>query len=356
MADALERGRVPVLVDEFEQRVAATTRPPSRTQPARSRRARSACGTAARRRDRARCRPCSRAAGRRPSRSGCGRRGRGRGIGPGRSRPAACPRHRRRRPPGARPRSRAQRARDVGGSPRWRRGRGRTRSATNSFENAGCGHVGGLRRQHDLGVGRDVDLAHAAAGVDDRDAAHLGVVFGRDQHLHRRGQRAVAPRELGAILAERDLVVVGLHAGGLEARRPDVAAAHVPEEHVRTPVVAGRVLAPPGHGQVPPAAVAGAGGGEHHRVAPVRQQLRGRRRVVRGAEPTVAARSALADPGARLRLRRPGTRRSRRPAGCAPAAGAPSPGRWARRGSACAWRRRAARPRWRRSSCPGGGP
>ena len=52
--------------------------------------------------------------------------------------------------------------------------------------------VVGLRRQHQLGVGRHVDLARPVAGIRDRDAADLGVVFGRDEHLQRRRERPVA--------------------------------------------------------------------------------------------------------------------------------------------------------------------
>ena len=75
--------------------------------------------------------------------------------------------------------------------------------------------VGSLGRQHELGVGRDVDLPRAAAGVRDRDATDLGIVFGRDEHLHGRRERSVAARELGAILVESDIVVVGLGAARL---------------------------------------------------------------------------------------------------------------------------------------------
>ena len=73
--------------------------------------------------------------------------------------------------------------------------------------------VVGLRRQHELGIGRDVDLAHPVAGIRDRDAADLGVVFGRDEHFQRCRERSVVPGELGAILVERDVVGVGLGAG-----------------------------------------------------------------------------------------------------------------------------------------------
>ena len=120
-------------------------------------------------------------------------------------------------------------------------------------------------------------------------------------------QRSVAARELGAILVEGDLVVVGLGAARLKARRPYLAAVDVSEEDVGAPVVARRVLAPPGHRQIAPAAVARARRREHHRVAAVREQVGGGRRAVRGDEPPPAGRLDVPDFGGRLRLRRPGT-------------------------------------------------
>ena len=79
------------------------------------------------------------------------------------------------------------------------------------------GDVVRLRRQHQFGIGGDLDLAHAAARIRDRDAADFGIVFGRDHHLHRRRQRSVVTDEFGAILVEDDVVPVGLDAGWLEA-------------------------------------------------------------------------------------------------------------------------------------------
>ena len=95
--------------------------------------------------------------------------------------------------------------------------------------------VGGGRRQHELGVRRDLDVPRAAAGVRDRDAAYLGVVLRRDDDLERRGDRSVVPDELGAILGERDVVAVRLHAARLVAGGPDLAALHVAQEDVGCP-------------------------------------------------------------------------------------------------------------------------
>ena len=70
------------------------------------------------------------------------------------------------------------------------------------------GDVGGLGRDDDLGVGRHLDVARALAGVGDRHAANLRVVFGGNDDVEERVQLAVAPREGGAIRAEGDGVVV----------------------------------------------------------------------------------------------------------------------------------------------------
>ena len=59
----------------------------------------------------------------------------------------------------------------------------RIRSATNSLENAGWARSARAGAEHDLGVGRDLDVAPHAAHVGERDAADLGIVLGRDDDL-----------------------------------------------------------------------------------------------------------------------------------------------------------------------------
>ena len=172
-----------------------------------------------------------------------------------------------------------------------------------------------------------------------------------------RRQRSVAARELGAILVERDIIVVGLGAARLKSRRPDVAAVDVAQKDVGAPVVAGGVLAPACDRQIAPAAVTRAGGGEHHGVAAVREQLRGRasrrarwsaagRRAARSRD-LVAADFASAAQGrrdrdvARRALLQQQLRRLDDRLGVEP-----RPHRAVR----------AARRRWRRSSCPDDAP
>ena len=222
---ALEGGGVAMLVDQVEHRLRAMLRPPSRRRCARSRRVRPARGGAGRRPDRARCRPCWTAGGRRSPRS-AGRtswprpRNRARSVSTS-GLPTASPSTiarcaaqisgSRRRAPPPRRQDGAQLGEILGRDEQLREGRMRD--------------VVGLRRQHQFGIGGHVDLARPVAGIGDRDAADLGVVFGRDEHLQRGRQRAVAPGELGAILVEDDVIGVGFDAAGLEAGRPDLAAA-----------------------------------------------------------------------------------------------------------------------------------
>jgi len=62
--------------------------------------------------------------------------------------------------------------------------------------------IGGLRRQHQLGIGGELDLPRAGACIRDRDAADFGIILGRDEHLHCRRKGSVVACELGAILVK----------------------------------------------------------------------------------------------------------------------------------------------------------
>ena len=68
----------------------------------------------------------------------------------------------------------------------------------------GMRDVGALGREDEFGVGRDLDVARAASGIRDRYPANFGVVLGGDDHVQSRRQRAVAARDLGAVLIEDD--------------------------------------------------------------------------------------------------------------------------------------------------------
>ena len=155
------------------------------------------------------------------------------------------------------------------------------------------GGVGGLRSEHDLGVGGQLDLAHPGAVIGERHPAQLGVVFLGDHHLQPAGDRAVAADDLRTILGEGDLVAVRLDAARLVARRPDLAALHIAKEEIGPPAVAGGVFPEAGDGDVAnagarrgavEAAVPGARRGDHQRVAAVAEEMAARHRLVGGRE------------------------------------------------------------------------
>jgi len=76
-------------------------------------------------------------------------------------------------------------------------------------------HVGRQFGQHHFGIGGDLDLADAGTAVGNRQAAHLGVVFGRDDDFEDGRQRAVAPRETRPVLGEDHPVLIGFDRSGL---------------------------------------------------------------------------------------------------------------------------------------------
>ncbi len=144
--------------------------------------------------------------------------------------------------------------------------------------------VRGLGAQHQLGVRSHLDVVRAAGGIAQREASDLGIVFRGHLYLERGHDVAVAADDLGAVLSEAHLVHRRLRGAGLVARRPDAARLEIAQQDVTAGVVARRVFAPARHRQIVPAAVARAGGGEHHRVATVREQVGLRRGVVRAAQ------------------------------------------------------------------------
>ena len=139
-------------------------------------------------------------------------------------------------------------------------------------------------------------------------AANFGVVFRRNDDFEHRGDRSIAPDELGSILAEPDIVAGRFDAARLVARGPYLAAADIAQKDIGAPIVARGVFAPARNRQIMPSTVAGAGSREHHRVAAVGEQMDLRCRGVRGAQaarPSGSSRSRTA--ARRLDFLRPRT-------------------------------------------------
>src|SRR6185312_14660459 len=150
--------------------------------------------------------------------------------------------------------------------------------------------VVGVRGEHDLGIGGQLDLPELITQVGNRYAADFGVVFRRNRHFQGRYDRAVASDDFRAPLGEGDLVTGRRHAAGLVARRPNSVGARIAKENIRSPSVAGDILAPSCDSDIAPAAVSRSRRGQHYRVPAVREQMRPRRAIVRRDEPALRRR------------------------------------------------------------------
>ena len=129
--------------------------------------------------------------------------------------------------------------------------------------------VGGRRCQHELGIRGDVQVPVAIAGVGERDAAHLRIVFGRNQHFQHRRHRGIDAHKFRAILGEGHRIAIGFDTARLVTGGPHEAAVDVTQEKIAAQVIARRVLTPPGYREISPAAITGTRCGEHHRVVSV---------------------------------------------------------------------------------------
>src|SRR4029079_16724644 len=78
--------------------------------------------------------------------------------------------------------------------------------------------------------------------------------------------------------------VIRLDPARLVARGPDLAALYVAQEDVAAPIVARAVFAPARDPEVSPVTVPRANARQHDRVATVREQVRFRHCLVRGAK------------------------------------------------------------------------
>ena len=80
------------------------------------------------------------------------------------------------------------------------------------------------RCKNDLQIRSHLDLTRAQPMVGDRKASDLGVVFGGDDDLQQRRDRAVGAMDASTILGEHHFVAVRLLAGRLSSRRPHLPA------------------------------------------------------------------------------------------------------------------------------------
>ena len=76
------------------------------------------------------------------------------------------------------------------------------------------------------------------------------------------------------VFSEDNLVLLRLRTDRLIGRRPHQAAFGVAHEEIASPCIPGYILAPARDGDVPPVTVAGAGSGNHDRIATVGKEVR----------------------------------------------------------------------------------
>ncbi len=86
----------------------------------------------------------------------------------------------------------------------------------------------GLRRVEDhFGVAGQFDFARARRIVGQRNAAHFGVVFGRNDNFHVRRDAGIGAPEIGLVFGKRNFIRLRPLVNRLITGRPNRAAAHV---------------------------------------------------------------------------------------------------------------------------------
>ncbi len=141
-------------------------------------------------------------------------------------------------------------------------------------EQLGKRGMGGIRRgrgQHHFRVRRQFDFPRPVSLIGHRDPADFSVILGRHQDLGRGEDGSVAAGDFRAIFEKCCIIAVGFTSDRLISGRPYPAVGGVAQEDVVAEGVASRIFTPPGHCEIPPAAVAGAGRSQHDGIISVRQ-------------------------------------------------------------------------------------
>jgi len=138
---------------------------------------------------------------------------------------------------------------------------------------SGVCEIGVRRCEDDFGIARQFDAALVRREICQGDAADFDIVFGRNGDLGVGVDLFVTASIFGPALDENGLVMVRLAARWLIGGGPENARLRIAQVAEGAPVVACGVLAPAGHGEILPTAVASSGIGCHDVVAPVREQV-----------------------------------------------------------------------------------
>ena len=115
----------------------------------------------------------------------------------------------------------------------------------------GMGEVVSAWGQHDFGIAGQFDFARAIRIIRQRNAAHLGIVFGRNNHFHVGNDAGVTPPKIGFVLRKRYFIALRFRSDRLMPGGPDCAAAQVADINKGAPVIASDVFAPARDGASP---------------------------------------------------------------------------------------------------------
>src|SRR6184192_1298262 len=109
------------------------------------------------------------------------------------------------------------------------------------------------------------------------NAAQLDVVFGRNAQLRMNLEITMALTEFRAGLGENSFVIFCSAQGRLISGGPEFSRRHVAQIDERAPVIASRILAPAGDGEIFPATVSAAGIADGDVIAAIGKEMSLRR-------------------------------------------------------------------------------
>ena len=129
--------------------------------------------------------------------------------------------------------------------------------------------IGGLRGQHQFGIGCQVNPARTPPDIGQGHAPRLGIIFGGHHNFGQAGQGWALMSKGGVVFAKHRPVVRWVRPGGLHSGRPCLPGIRIAHKNERPQRILGRISPPTGNRQIAPAAIACPGGGQHDAIAAV---------------------------------------------------------------------------------------
>ena len=145
--------------------------------------------------------------------------------------------------------------------------------------------VGGMGREDDFRITREIEHVGSRAVIRQRDAANLRILIGHDADVHPRFDVPVPASEFGFVDGISRFVFVGFPMRGVVGGRPRRAVAPIPHVEERAVAIERRVGVPARQVEFAAAAVPAAGVRDHRGEAAVRKQVRSRDGRVRRRHP-----------------------------------------------------------------------